>query len=77
MSPELLRLALLEPSAKQILETADELRISQSAASSRAPTNLRVIVTAADPFYLIHTGESWKNEKACFDLVGRFVDSLP
>ncbi len=36
-----------------------------------------VIVTTADPFYLVHTGESWKNEKACFDLVGRFVDSLP
>ena len=36
-----------------------------------------VIVTTADPFYLVHTGESWKNEKACFNLVGRFVDSLP
>jgi CubicO group peptidase (beta-lactamase class C family) len=36
-----------------------------------------VIVTTADPFYLIHTGESWKNEKACFNLVSRFFDSLP
>ena len=36
-----------------------------------------VIVTTADPFYLVHTGESWKNEKACFNLVGKFIDSLP
>jgi len=36
-----------------------------------------VIVTTADPFYVIHTGEAWKSEKACFDLVGRFVESLP
>jgi CubicO group peptidase (beta-lactamase class C family) len=36
-----------------------------------------VIVTIADPFYLVHTGESWRNEKACFNLVGGFVDSLP
>jgi len=37
------RLAPLEPSAKQILETADERLISQKAASSRVPTNLRAI----------------------------------
>ena len=36
-----------------------------------------VIVTTADPFYLIHTGESWKHEKATIDLVDRFIDSLP
>jgi CubicO group peptidase (beta-lactamase class C family) len=36
-----------------------------------------VIVTTAYPFYLEHTGESWKHEKACFNLVGRFIDSLP
>ena len=36
-----------------------------------------VIVTTAYPFWLEHTGESWKQEKACFNLVGRFIDSLP
>jgi hypothetical protein len=36
-----------------------------------------VIVTTAYPFWLEHTGESWKHEKACFNLVGRFIDSLP
>ncbi|MFC2105152.1 hypothetical protein ACFLS0_00090 [Candidatus Bipolaricaulota bacterium] len=36
-----------------------------------------VIVTTADPFYLVHTSESWKNEKEIFDLVDRLVDSLP
>jgi hypothetical protein len=35
------------------------------------------IVMTADPFYLIQTGESWRNEKACFHLAGRFVDSSP
>lgn len=28
-----------------------------------------VIVTTADPFYLAHTSESWKNEEACLNLV--------
>ena len=36
-----------------------------------------VIVTTADPFYLVHTDESWKNEKACFNLVGEFINALP
>jgi len=36
-----------------------------------------VIVTTAYPFWLEHTGESWKHEKAWFNLVGAFVDSLP
>ena len=35
------------------------------------------IVTTADPFYLVHTGESWENETACFNLLGRFVESMP
>jgi len=37
----------------------------------------RVIVAPAEPFHSAHTGESWKHEKACFNLVGRFIDSLP
>jgi CubicO group peptidase (beta-lactamase class C family) len=36
-----------------------------------------VIVTTAYPFWLEHNSESWKHEKACFNLVGRFIDSLP
>jgi len=36
-----------------------------------------VIVTTAYPFWLEHNTESWKHEKACFDLVGEFIDSLP
>jgi len=36
-----------------------------------------VIVTTAYPFWKEHTGESWKHEKACFNLVGKFIDSLP
>jgi len=36
-----------------------------------------VVATTAYPFWLEHTGESWKNEKACFNLVGAFIDSLP
>ena len=36
-----------------------------------------VVVTTADPFYLVHTSESWKNEKACFNLVGEFINALP
>ena len=36
-----------------------------------------VIVTTADPFFMQHDGESWKNEKATIDLVGRFISGLP
>ncbi|MFC2099257.1 serine hydrolase domain-containing protein [Candidatus Bipolaricaulota bacterium] len=36
-----------------------------------------VIVTTAYPFWLEHTSESWRHEKSCYNLVGRFVDSLP
>jgi CubicO group peptidase (beta-lactamase class C family) len=36
-----------------------------------------VLVVAADPFYLVHTGESWKNEKANVNLIGTFIRSIP
>jgi CubicO group peptidase (beta-lactamase class C family) len=36
-----------------------------------------VVVVTADPFYLVNSSESWRNEKANFDLVGQFIDSLP
>lgn len=36
-----------------------------------------VVVVTADPFYLDHDGDSWPHEKASFELVGRFIDSLP
>ena len=36
-----------------------------------------VIVVTADPFYLVHTSESWKNEKAHINLVSEFINSLP
>jgi len=36
-----------------------------------------VIVVTADPFYLVHTSESWKNEKAAINLVSEFIESLP
>jgi CubicO group peptidase (beta-lactamase class C family) len=36
-----------------------------------------VIVVTADPFYLVHTSESWKNEKAHINLVGEFINSFP
>ena len=35
-----------------------------------------VVVVTADPFYLDHGGDSWPHEKASFELVGRFIDSL-
>lgn len=35
-----------------------------------------VVVVTADPFYLDHDGDSWPHEKASFELVGRFIDSL-
>jgi CubicO group peptidase (beta-lactamase class C family) len=36
-----------------------------------------VVVTTADPFFGQHNGNSWKHEKATFNLVGDFIDSLP
>ena len=36
-----------------------------------------VVVTTAYPFWLEHNAESWEHEKACFNLVGWFIDSLP
>ena len=36
-----------------------------------------VIVTTADPFFGQHDGESWKHEKAIFNLVGDFIATLP
>jgi CubicO group peptidase (beta-lactamase class C family) len=36
-----------------------------------------VIVVTADPFYEVYGSESWRHEKAMFDLVGEFIASLP
>lgn len=36
-----------------------------------------VIVATADPFYLQHDGEAWKHEQANFNLVGKFIASMP
>ena len=36
-----------------------------------------VIVATADPLYGQYGGEAWRHEKAVFDLVGKFIDSLP
>jgi CubicO group peptidase (beta-lactamase class C family) len=36
-----------------------------------------VIVVTADPFHQQHDDESWKHEKASFNLVGKFIKSLP
>jgi CubicO group peptidase (beta-lactamase class C family) len=36
-----------------------------------------IIVVTADPFYLQHDGEAWKHEQANFNLVGKFIKSLP
>jgi CubicO group peptidase (beta-lactamase class C family) len=36
-----------------------------------------IIVTTADPFFGQHDGDSWKHEKATFNLVGGFIGSLP
>jgi CubicO group peptidase (beta-lactamase class C family) len=36
-----------------------------------------VVVVTADPFYEVYGSESWEHEKANFDLVGEFIDSLP
>jgi CubicO group peptidase (beta-lactamase class C family) len=35
-----------------------------------------VIVTTADPFYQQHDDQSWRHEKASFNLVGEFINSL-
>ncbi len=35
-----------------------------------------VVVVTADPFYDVFGSESWKHEKANFELVGRFISSL-
>ena len=35
-----------------------------------------VIVTTADPFFGQHDEDSWKHEKAAFNLVGEFIESL-
>jgi len=36
-----------------------------------------VIVTTADPFFGEHSGDSWANEKAVMNMVGRFIKTLP
>ncbi|MDX1415187.1 MAG: serine hydrolase [Candidatus Promineifilaceae bacterium] len=36
-----------------------------------------VVVVTADPFYDVYGSESWQHEKANFDLVGEFINSLP
>jgi hypothetical protein len=35
-----------------------------------------VVVVTADPMYEVYGSESWQHEKANFDLVGEFIDSL-
>jgi CubicO group peptidase (beta-lactamase class C family) len=36
-----------------------------------------IVVVTADPFYLQHDDESWRNERANINLVGKFIKSLP
>ena len=36
-----------------------------------------VIVVTSDPFYLLHNDEAWKYEQSNFNLVGKFIESLP
>jgi len=36
-----------------------------------------MVVSTADPFFGQHDGNSWKHEKAVFNLVGDFIKSLP
>lgn len=36
-----------------------------------------VVVLTADPFYLVHSSESWKHEKSHINLVADFISSLP
>jgi CubicO group peptidase (beta-lactamase class C family) len=35
-----------------------------------------VVVVTADPMYDVYGSESWRHEKASFELVGEFIDSL-
>jgi len=35
------------------------------------------IAAITDPFYQQHDDQSWKHEKATFNLVGKFINSLP
>ncbi len=35
-----------------------------------------VVVVTADPMYEVYGSDSWRHEKANFDLVGEFIDSL-
>lgn len=36
-----------------------------------------VVVVTADPFYEVYGSESWKHEKANFNLVGDFINAIP
>jgi CubicO group peptidase (beta-lactamase class C family) len=36
-----------------------------------------IIVVTSQPFYLVHNSEAWKHEQANFNLVGKFITSLP
>jgi CubicO group peptidase (beta-lactamase class C family) len=36
-----------------------------------------VVVVTADPFYLVHSSESWKHEKAHISLIADFISTLP
>jgi CubicO group peptidase (beta-lactamase class C family) len=36
-----------------------------------------VVVVTSDPFHGQHNSQSWKHEQANFNLVGRFISSLP
>jgi CubicO group peptidase (beta-lactamase class C family) len=36
-----------------------------------------VIVVTSDPFHLQHDDESWRNERANINVVGKFIESLP
>jgi CubicO group peptidase (beta-lactamase class C family) len=35
------------------------------------------IVVTSEPFYLQHDAEAWKHEQANFNLVGKFIESMP
>jgi CubicO group peptidase (beta-lactamase class C family) len=36
-----------------------------------------VLVVIGDPFYIVHTEESWKHEQANLNLIGKFISCLP
>jgi CubicO group peptidase (beta-lactamase class C family) len=36
-----------------------------------------MIITTSDPFWLVHDSEAWKHEQSIFNLVGKFIKSLP